>query len=266
MILRNLKGTKFSTMRLALTLIFCLILLHVQAQYPLLYETDFEQVNDLAGFEFSDPSAWRLLDSLGNQSLDLFGSSDYRARVRSPFNIAVLKEVMVGDFILEVDLKQTGREYGYRDMCLFFGLQNATNFYYVHIATAADANAHNVFIVNDEARRNLSARTTQGVDWGSDWQKVKIERTLSDGVIKVYFNDMDTPIMEARDDHFASGYVGFGSFDDTGRVDNIKLWGEPVEEREGILDSLVSGMSYKRARTHTGSPISFTISRFSMPS
>jgi hypothetical protein len=36
---------------------------------------------------------------------------------------------------------------------------------------------------------------------------------------------MKTPIMEAEDKHFDFGYIGFGSFDDTGRYDNIKIWG-----------------------------------------
>ena len=135
-------------------------------KYPLLYENDFSN-RGLEDFEFTDSSAWRL--SVGDESLELFGESNYRSRVRSPFNIAVLKSVMVGSFILEADLKQTGREYGHRDMCLFFGLSNATNFYYIHIASVADQNAHNIFIVNDEERKNIAEKTTKGVDWGDDW-------------------------------------------------------------------------------------------------
>ena len=193
--------------------------------YPLLYENDFDRNSAMLDFEFTDASAWRLSDTLNNQSLELFGKSEYASRVRSPFNIAVLKSVRVGSFVLEANLKQTGREYGHRDMCLFFGLNNATNFYYVHIATAADQNAHNIFIVNDEPRRNIADKTTQGIDWGDDWKKIRLERDVEKGTIKLYFDDMSQPIMETTDSHFIDGYIGFGSFDDTGMIDNIKLWG-----------------------------------------
>jgi hypothetical protein len=40
---------------------------------------------------------------------------------------------------------------------------------------------------------------------------------------------MDTPIMTATDKTFLHGKVGFGSFDDTGNVDNVVLWGKKKE-------------------------------------
>jgi hypothetical protein len=38
--------------------------------------------------------------------------------------------------------------------------------------------------------------------------------------------------MVAEDKIFGAGYVGFGSFDDTGMIDNIKVWGPSVESRK----------------------------------
>ena len=128
---------------------------------------------------------------------------------------------------------QTGREYGHRDMCLFFGFQEPSKFYYAHIATAADDHAHNVFIVKDAPRTKIAKETTKGVNWGLEvWHKVRLERKASDGSIKVYFDDLTKPIMVAEDKTFASGYIGFGSFDDTGKVDNIKIWGPVVETKK----------------------------------
>lgn len=46
---------------------------------------------------------------------------------------------------------------------------------------------------------------------------------------------MNQPIMEASDTHFNGGYIGFGSFDDTGMIDNIKLWGNPIELKNGFF-------------------------------
>lgn len=197
--------------------------------YKLLYRQDFSSANAINEFEMSDKSAWK--STSGEQGwLELFGESQYEARVRSPFNIALLKDHNFGDFILEADLAQSGREYGHRDLCLFFGAKDATNFYYVHIASVADQNANNIFLVNDAPRINIATKTTKGTDWGetNSWHKVRIERNISDGIIKVFFDDMKNPIMEATDTHFDYGRIGFGSFDDTGRFDEIRIWGPKI--------------------------------------
>jgi hypothetical protein len=171
--------------------------------------------------------------------LELFGKSNYEARVRSPFNIALLKGHQFGDFVLEADLAQSGREYGHRDLCLFFSAKDATNFYYVHIASVADPHANNIFLVNDSARVAIATKTTTGTNWAetNSWHKVRIERRVAEGTIKVFFDDMTTPIMEATDTHFDYGRIGFGSFDDTGRFDNIKIWGQETYTRgDGFFD------------------------------
>ena len=190
--------------------------------YELIYSEDFADGSPIHDFEMSDPTAWKVEDGV----LELFGKSDYKSRVRSPFNIALIKDKLFGDFILEVSLAQTGREYGHRDLCLFFNVKDATNFYYVHIASVADDHANNIFLVNDEPRVKIATKTTEGTDWGEtgSWHKVRIERTIKEGNIKIFFDDMTNPIMEATDTHFIEGMLGFGSFDDTGKFDNIKIW------------------------------------------
>jgi hypothetical protein len=40
----------------------------------------------------------------------------------------------------------------------------------------------------------------------------------------VYVNDFKKPIMRAKDKTFEWGRIGFGSFDDTGRIAEIKLY------------------------------------------
>lgn len=198
----------------------------VPQDYNLVYMQDFESPQSLRDFEMSDARAWRIGTAKTGKTLELFGKSEYEARVRSPFNIALIKDVIVGDFILEANLSQSGREYGHRDLCLFFNVESPTNFYYVHIASVADNNANNIFLVNDEPRTNIATKTTDGTDWGetNSWHKVRIERKVEAGTIKIYFDDMTVPIMEASDTHFVEGRIGFGSFDDTGQFDNIRIW------------------------------------------
>jgi hypothetical protein len=199
---------------------------HLPKGYTLLYEQPFAKPESIKEFQMTDPAAWKYSKEEQGGALELAAQSNYKPQVRSPVNIALIKDKVFGDFVLEADLIQTGKEYGHRDMCIFFGFQKPTQFYYVHIATKADPHAHNIFIVNEKDRANIAKTTTGGVNWGLNiWHKVRLERKLADGSIKVYFDDMTIPIMVAKDKTFGEGFIGFGSFDDTGKVDNIKIWG-----------------------------------------
>ena len=201
----------------------------IPKEYKLLYEQSFDDPAALGALAMTDGAAWKLSREDKGGALELVKQSNYKPEVRSPVNIALIKDKTFGDFVLEADLIQTGREYGHRDMCLFFGFQRPGQFYYAHIATKADPNAHNIFLVNDKPRTNIAKSTTTGVNWGLNvWHKVRLERKVSDGTIKVYFDDLNTPIMTAQDKSFGEGFIGFGSFDDTGKIDNVKIWGREL--------------------------------------
>jgi hypothetical protein len=220
-------------MKMTLLLLFAVVANVCASDYKILYEQKFDSVEALKGFVMTDAKAWRFSPS---NALELTKQSEYKPIVRSPVNIALIADKVFEDFVLEADLMQTGREYGHRDMCLFFGFQTPTNFYYAHIATAADPNAHNIFIVNGKPRTNIAKKTTKGVNWGLGvWHKVRLERKVSDGSIRVFFDDMSEPIMVAEDKTFGAGYIGFGSFDDTGMVDNIQIRGTKVETKRADL-------------------------------
>jgi hypothetical protein len=203
--------------------------------YRLLYEQRFDTTNAWADFAFSDVAAWKLAFTNQGGALELAQQSKYKPAVRSPVNIALIADRVFGDFTIDVELKQTGREYGHRDMCLFFNFVDPSHFYYAHLATAADDHAHNVFIVDGTPRTKIAEKTTQGVNWGLNVaHKVRLERRAADGgSIKVYFDDFSAPIMVAANSKFTEGYLGFGSFDDTGTIDNIQVWGLKMETKKG---------------------------------
>jgi hypothetical protein len=210
---------------------------YIPTGYKLLYEQKFDKAEAIQDFVMTDAEAWKYAKEDEGGALELAAQSKYKPEVRSPVNIALIEGKVFGDFILEADLIQTGREYGHRDMCLFFAFQNSKQFYYTHIATKADPNAHNIFIVNNEPRKNIAKTTTTGVNWGLNiWHKVRLERKLAEGTVKVYFDDMTIPIMVAEDKTFGAGLIGFGSFDDTGKVDNIRIWGPKLEEGKGKVE------------------------------
>ncbi len=212
--------------------------------YTLQYEQSFESKKGFEDFMMTDPAAWGFVKPGGNLALALTGKSNYEPPHRSPYNIALIQALTFGSFVLEVDIQQSGvkgtpiREYmakykdaadapGYahRDHCFFFGFQDPAHYMYIHIAKAGDNNAHQVFVVNESPRTPITDFRTTGVDWGVDeWRKIRIVRDIDKGTVALYFDDMLTPIMIADDVPFEQGFIGFGSFDDIGFVDNIKIW------------------------------------------
>ncbi|XAL99924.1 hypothetical protein OT109_00785 [Phycisphaeraceae bacterium D3-23] len=198
---------------------------HIPNGYERVYAKDFDHADDLADVVCTDADAWRIREAEGRSFLELFAASDYRPTYRSPGNIALFKPGTATDFVLDLDMMQSGREYNHRDLCLFFGVVDADHYYYAHMATLGDDNAHQVFIVNEAPRTPITTQRTVGVDWGTDeWHHVRLVRDAGEGTIRVYFDDMDNPVLEASDTTFTSGYIGVGSFDDTGRFDNVTVW------------------------------------------
>ena len=215
-------------MKFALSLISALALplaaLAAEPDMPLLYENDFE--DGIEGLSMTDPDAWKHETVDGNGVLALTAASDYQPPVRSPLNIAWINDLVVTDFVLEADLEQTGREYGHRDLCLFYGIQGPQYFYYTHLATEADEHANSIFLVNNAARVSIAQERTDGTKWTEGFHKVRIVRDAESGLIEVYFDDMENPVMKTVDKTFTYGQLGFGSFDDVGRFDNVKVWGK----------------------------------------
>jgi len=193
-------------------------------EMPLVFEADFED-GKLNAWQAADNNAWRIEDVPGGKVLALFGKSDYKPQVRSPLNINLVRDISVGSFVLELKMLSTTKDYAHRDLCLFFGHQDPSHFYYVHIANKSDAHSNSIFLVDGKSRVSIAKTRTEGTKWDEKWHTVWLVRDVRKGTIEVFLDDTSAPIMTAVDKRFAWGRIGVGSFDDTGRFDDIRLWG-----------------------------------------
>jgi hypothetical protein len=201
-----------------------------EEELPLVFQEDFAE--GAGRWEPTDPSGWKVVETQKGKVYSQFKKqSSYKPPHRSPLNIAIEKQAHVSDFVLDARMLSTHEDYGHRDMCLVFGYQDASHFYYVHLGKQADDHANQIFIVNDAPRVKISTRSTAGTNWDDQWHHVRIKRNTADGSIKVYFDDMEQPVMEAVDKTFTWGRVGIGSFDDTGDWDQVVLRGRVVEKK-----------------------------------
>ena len=193
-------------------------------EMPLVFEADFED-GKLDTWQATDDNAWKLEQRLSGKVLALHKQSDYKPQVRSPLNINLIRDINVGSFVLELKMLSTVKDYAHRDLCLFFGHQDPSHFYYVHIANKSDPHSNSIFLVDGKPRVSIAKMRTEGTKWDDKWHTVRLLRDVEKGTIEVFVDDMANPIMTAVDNHFKWGKIGVGSFDDTGRFDDIRLWG-----------------------------------------
>jgi hypothetical protein len=202
---------------------------------PVIIEDDFE--NGMDRWQTTDPdpstSVWEVIEAetepgqTGNHVLRVKGASKYEPPYRSPWSIAWLKDAKVGDFEFTAKVQNTNPSGGdHRDLCVFWGRQSPAEFYYVHLGAKPDPHACQIFIVNNADRKMITRDLSQGTPWTDGWHNIKVTR--HGGEVKVYFDDMTTPVMAADDSTFGAGDFGIGTFDDNGNFDDVVLRGEQI--------------------------------------
>lgn len=195
----------------------------VPPTYKLVYEQSFAQPASMGDLVFANPTQWEH-DPTG--FIASTGAS-YAPPYRSPFSVAIIKSIKVSSFVMDVEMLQTSPAGdGHRDMVMIWNFVSPSQFYYSHVSTAHDGVAHNILIVNNADRASISETFSQGFDWGQDvWKKLRVVRDAQSGAMSVFDLDMPaTAILTANDTTFTDGYLGVGSFDNSGQVRNIKVW------------------------------------------
>lgn len=202
---------------------------------PLLFSEDFQSGN-ASRWEMNDPKAWKVLQHRNNHVLSLTKQSMVKTPVRSPYNRALIKDLYLSDCVIDVRLQSTVKDYNHRDLCIFLGYQDPKHFYYVHLAKKADKHANQIFIVDNTDRELIDgSESTAGTNWDDHWHHVRVVRKVQEGLILVYFDDMEKPVMRGVNKEFKWGQVGVGSFDDLGDFDNVHIYGvkelPPLDKR-----------------------------------
>ncbi|WP_391527865.1 hypothetical protein [Pirellulimonas nuda] len=186
------------------------------------FEDDFESGMDR--WRLYDPKTWRVTEHDGNHAAEITSrESEYAASVRSPFHVAIIKDLEVGDAVIDFRVRSTLDTGNHRDCCVFLGHQDPTHFYYAHLGARPDPNSGQIMIVDGAPRRPLT-ENERLVPWDDKWHNVRVERRVKEGTIRVFFDDMDKPLMEATDTTFGAGGIGIGSFDDRDEFDDVRVY------------------------------------------
>ncbi len=220
MMIRSLQSMLLVTMALT-------GLARAEEALPLVFEDDFSQGADR--WEPTDPAAWTLGKD-GERAVWGLNkrTSNYQPKVRSPHNVALIKDLELGDTVITFQVKSTLDTGNHRDCCVFFNYRDPEHFYYVHLGAKPDPASGQIMIVDGAPRRPLT-KNTKPVPWDDQWHSVKLVRNVASGRIAVYFDDLETPLMETTDTTFTSGRVGIGSFDDMNDFTAVRIHGRKAE-------------------------------------
>ncbi|MEV0227113.1 PQQ-dependent sugar dehydrogenase [Streptomyces sp. NPDC050704] len=180
------------------------------------------------------PAKWRFSGS----EVILSEAGVQRPGPRRPFEYAVLTAgPSFGSVRIDAQVRiDTPVEITNRDVIIVFGYQSDTKFLYAHLSTDNTIYPHNgIFVVNDADRVRVEDQwngTTGAPPAITDtaWHSVRVVHCPGTGEIAVYVDGSKRPLMTAVDTTLAAGRVGFGSFDNTGRLRGLKVTGAPVGE------------------------------------
>jgi len=140
---------------------------------------------------------------------------------RRPQQFALMKGVTVGSFTLETRVRREGSS-----MMLVFSYVDTLHFYYAHLSKdpGAKVDVHNgIFMVDGAPRRRIAGLEAAPALPDTNWHKVRVERNVASGSIKVFVDGEPEPRFTVVDKTFKCGQIGLGSFDETGDYTDVKL-------------------------------------------
>jgi len=185
----------------------------------------------LEGWHVPLPKDWELANDGGNNE---GGNKVLRLREpgpigapRRPVKFALFQPGCVSDFQAEVKVRRTGKS-----LLVAFGFQDRAHFYYTHLSVdSGDHHVHNGIFKVDGGERVRVAGTGSAPALPTDgWHTVRVVRSVESGDISVFIDKDKTPRFQLVDKSFTYGWVGIGSFDETGDFDDFRLRGTPSDK------------------------------------
>ena len=188
------------------------------------------ELTDLMAGENWQPRTPELWEFPGEEIVLAEAGSDPGDGIRRPFEYATLNSEPFGSVQLEAEVRlDEPASVNNRDIILVFGYQSDTEYYYAHLSQDNTIYAHNgIFKVDNADRERIDDQWDGSVGappavTDEEWHGVRLVHCAETGEIAVWMDGLDRPLLTATDDTFDSGLVGFGSFDNIGRMRDLTV-------------------------------------------
>jgi len=233
-----------------------------------------EQVTDVMGagsWAPRTPAKWQFP---GEEVVLAQAGTDPGDGIRRPFEYAVLTDgPELGSFALDAEVRlDAPASVNNRDVIVVFGWQSDTEYYYAHLSQDNTIYAHNgIFKVDGKDRERIDDQWDGKVGappavTDEEWHDVRVVRCADSGDVAVYLDGLATPLLTANDTTFTEGRVGFGSFDNTGRLRGLTVTAaeEPAQVELDVVATprCLAGTAYLAvsARNASAVPADVTLS------
>jgi hypothetical protein len=179
-----------------------------------------------AGWEPLAPGHWEITQTNNRPVLRLVENAAQRPPVRRPGMYILSPDGAVSNVVITSKvLTLRPPEVKRRDVCILFGYQDDTHFYYAHVCSSSDDLVHNVIMrVDGDKRTRINIESLPEPLLKDGWQTVSVQH-MESGEIRVSVDGQLN--MTAQDTTYPAGRVGLGSFDDTAMFDDFSI--RPVE-------------------------------------
>ncbi|UFU07979.1 PQQ-dependent sugar dehydrogenase [Ruania halotolerans] len=202
-----------------------------QAEPPEIPSCSFdEELTDLMAGENWQPRTPGLWEFPGEEIILAEPGTNPGDGIRRPFEYALLDSEPFGSVQIEADVRlDAPASVNNRDIILVFGHQSDTEYYYAHLSQDNTIYAHNgIFRVDNADRERIDGQWDGSIGappavTDEEWHGVRLVHCADTGEIAVWVDGLDRPLLTATDDTFDSGRIGFGSFDNTGRMRNLTV-------------------------------------------
>lgn len=200
----------------AIMLLLCVSLFGCNARWSV----DFRD-NDLSDWHLPIASHWQRVEEDGNGFLRLVTAGPV-GDPRRPVQFALWKPGCVGDFELDVRARRAGKS-----LLVAFGFQDRLHYYYAHISSdPGNHRVHNgIFKVNGSERYRIGGAGATPALPSTDWHRIKVVRNVEPGSIEMFVDGEAAPRFSVIDRDYVYGWVGVGSFNETGDFDDFHLSG-----------------------------------------
>lgn len=184
------------------------------------WSVDFDR-KGLEDWHLPLPNDWRVADDNGNKVLRLQNAGPI-GDPRRPVKFALWKPGCVSDFEAEVKMRRRGKS-----LLVAFGFQDRLHFYYAHVSS--DDGSHQVhnglFKVDGGERFRIGGTGSRPALPTRNWHAVRVVRRVDSGKMELFIDGETEPRFSVVDKSFQHGWVGVGSFDETGDFDDFHLTG-----------------------------------------
>lgn len=201
------------------------------------FRTDFS--DGLGPWQKSPSGNWEIITDGDNKVAGLTEAGVQPGGVRRPTGFLLLPQFNWTNYALNLRTKTLEpASTVQRDVVLIFGYVDSTHFYYTHISSDSDDKFHNIIMKVDGSNRStIDQQQLPEARLTDDWHDLRVEHDAN-GLIRVFVDDMNTPLMTAEDSSYPAGSVGFGCFDDRALFDDVQITGEAVAASPTKLTNL----------------------------